>query len=158
MVCLNGSATVRIEFQNLNIYNNSIVSQRPKNVKIIPRPSQYILPEIGIGKSALKSTIAIVTDSKNPRSMIVSKAILDLQARLTKIEEQVSTKTQLEILIPLRDDFNRDAIRLLALALGSKAMGAGSLVARLQLEMILLDSIIQPPSAIESKILNAGRG
>ena len=116
-----------------------------------------MIPELGIGKTAINESVKIVTGSKHPRHQLVSRSILDLKNRLAEIEEMRSKENDLPRLIFLRDEFNRDSIRLLTLAMGADALNSNSLPAKLALETILLDSVIQAPATLELKISHTGK-
>lgn len=157
MICLNGTSTVSMTFNEKIINLSDIVSSRAKTQPALPRKSKFVIPELGIGKTAINEAVKIVTGSKHPRHQLVSRSILDLKNRLAEIEEMRSKENDLPRLIFLRDEFNRDSIRLLTLAMGADALNSNSLPAKLALETILLDSVIQAPATLELKISHTGK-
>lgn len=157
MICLNGTSTVNMTFNQKIISFSDIVSSRTKMHPPLPRKSKFVIPELGIGKAAINESVKIITGSKHPRHQLVNKSVLNLKNRLAEIEEMRSSESDLTRLVFLRDEFNRDAIRLLTLAMGAEALNRDSLPAKLSLETILLDSVVQAPATLELKISHTGK-
>lgn len=159
LACLRGTATVSIQFNQFPVLPSGIVSKREKGTPpVAVRPPRYILPELGIAKATIKEIEETVTGSPHPRHQLVVTALADLRTRLGAIEAQRTGGLALDELIPLRDELNRDVIRVLALAGGADALKVGSTVTRLQLETLLLDVVVQSPRVLERKIKSTGRG
>ena len=157
MICLNGTATVNLKFKNLLIKNSEWIQSRKKPIAPQPRKTTFLIPELGIGKTALLETKRLIKDSNHPRHILVAKNISGLEARLGSIKTLKKDGESLDALVLLRDDFNRDAIRMLAIATGASALNKNSLAARLQMETFLLDSVIHSPTALAAKISKLGQ-
>lgn len=157
MTCLNGTGTCRIRFDDFPIYHRQIVSIRKKDILPAPRKTAFIIPELGIGKEVLRQIDLLVGNSDHPRHLLVKNSLSELTSRLGLIERARERGLDLDELVPMRDEFNRDAIRLYSIALGAQALKIDSIVSRLQLEMFLFDSVIQTPSAMSRKISNIGK-
>lgn len=157
LVCINGSASVRLELKNVVIANKDIVSTRQKTSEVKMRVSRYIGYELGIGKSALEKTKIEIEKSIHPKRLTVLQTIAKLNHRLASIIElrkNTPMDPQLSVLI---SEFNRDTVLLLSLALGARALLENSPVGRWQLETILFDAVIQSPKSIELKIQQLSR-
>lgn len=153
MSCLTGSSTVRIKFDDFLVKSGEIVSQRQKNqAPPAPRPTGFVIPELGIAKACVERLTKLVAESKHPKHILIAKKLPQLQARVSRIENLRSEKAPLDVLIPLRDEINRDAVRLLSLALGANSILPESQIPRLQCELLLLDSVLHSPASLESKI------
>lgn len=158
MVCLEGTSTVQIDFKNMFVSSGALISTRIKSSPAAPpRVSRYIIPELGIGERAMEEIQNIIARSNHPKTKSLATALGNLRLRFDDITKLRKENTSTEILIPLRDDFNRDAVRIFSLAAGSAAFLSGSLVSRLYLELILLDSVLQAPKIIEEKILSTSK-
>lgn len=156
MICLNGTGTNSLKFNKMTISVNEVVSQRKKDSLPIARKTKYIIPELGIGKTALKQTRLLVSNSKHPRHILVSGVIDSLNVRLEEIET-AKRILDLDKLVSMRDEFNRDAIRLLSIAVGAAALHKNSLVSRLHLETFLFDSVVHSPESFALKISKIGK-
>lgn len=152
LVCLSGTSTVRLSFKDTFVPRRGIVSRRKKSEPVEPRVSRYILPEIGIARGVIAEIEEIVAESTSPRHRIVRDSLGGLISRLDHFVQMRNDQAPMDRLMPLRDELIRDSIRLLCLTLGSKALNAGSKAARLQLEFLLLDSVLQPMRVLENKI------
>lgn len=159
MACLNGSSTVEIRFNGYEVPPSSIVSRRAKGPNpATARPSQYVIPEIGIAKNVIQRIETLVETSAHPRHELVKRHLDKLRARVADIRLSKANKLPLEKLIVLRDELNRDAVRCLALALGARAILSESQIPRIQLELLLLDSVVQSPACFDSKLILTSRG
>lgn len=159
MSCLMGAATVKLELKNYHIPKSTLVSSRLTNSSPpIPRVTQYLIPEIGIAKSCLTRIKAIVDGSPHPKHRIISLNLNALESRITSLCKMREDGGAFDELVVLRDEINRDAVRLLALTLGGAAMAKESGIPRLQLELLLMDSVIQSPGSLELKITSVARG
>ncbi|MGE3682129.1 MAG: hypothetical protein AB7G93_10415 [Bdellovibrionales bacterium] len=159
MACLNGSGTVELTFEGLHVEDKNVICCRPKyNGEPATRPTQFIIPEIGISKSVITRVEKIIENSFHPRHQLIGSCLADLKARVKRLEELRAQSAELQQLIVLRDELNRDAIRILTLTLGAKSILSESHVPRLLTELLLFDSILQPPAAVELKIKATARG
>ncbi len=157
LICLNGASTVRIDFHKFSVPITSIVSERKKGAQVVPRSSQYVTPEIGIGKSVLRLVTTIIEQKQHPKNEYIRACLGKMRHRAESFDLSRMQEGATDKLIVDRDNFNRDAIRLLSIACGAQAMEKGSIVSRLYQEMILLDSVVQAPSTIQQKLLKIGR-
>ncbi len=157
MACLGGSGTVSIEFRNYPISIQSLVSRRSKNNAPMPRPSRFLVPEIGIAKYAVTEIERQGAVTTHPRKKMVLESLDNVKERIQALEE-LKKRGSLDELMYLRDEINRDAVRLLAINEGAHSIHPESHVPRLQLELLLLDSVAQPPSCFARKVKAAASG
>lgn len=159
MACLRGSATARIQFNKLRVANSQIVSQRLKTQQPpAPRPTAFVIPELGIAKRTLDRIAKLVDGSNHPKHRLAAKNLPVLFERLNKIEQLRSESAALDVLVPLRDELNRDSVRLLSLALGAQSILPENHIARIQSELLLLDAVIHSPASLETKIEQICKG
>lgn len=157
MICLNGTSTVKLSFNDKTVLATEIISSREKSVAPVPRKSKYVVPALGIGKSALEEIVNLVSNSKHPRHILVERVIPVLKSRLEEIENLRKNEDDPIRIGVVSDEFNRDSIRLLAIAMGAQALDWNSLPARLSLEIMLLDFVVQAPAGLELKISRIGK-
>ena len=161
MIGLNGMGTANMTFNDYFIPKSALVSSRLKDPGTVVgnRQSRYGIPAIGLGRSILKRIQEIVEGSENPKLKAISEALPLLKERLSSIVVLRSSDVSLSELVPLKEDFLRDSIYLLALATGANALLKNNVVVRLQNEVLFLGNPIQPPAAIVAKIkmICAGR-
>lgn len=152
MTALNGMGTVNLKFNNHFISKSAMVSSREKgNGTVSNRPSRYVIPEMGLGKRALSEVREIIKDSESPKHKLISEALPGLELRLKKIEDLRSMGMTADLVF-LKDEFLRDAVRLLGVAVGPKALLKDNLVAKMQNEVMFLENPVQPPAAIAARI------
>lgn len=152
LAALNGSATYQLKFSEKEIAQSAIISRRQKTgAKSMPRPSAFVIPELGMAMGAIEAIRKIAMNSDHPRQQFVKDALHALDKRLSDIRKKRNENTPPVELIPLRDELIRDANRLLVLATGAQALKAGSLASRLHLEFLLMDAVIQSPEVIARK-------
>lgn len=152
MSCLNGTATYKLTFTERVVSHSATVSRKIKTGPPIPRPSRYVIPELGIALNAMSETNKIALSSSHPKQKFVNEALTELNHRVQQLKSKRDSNEDTEVLIPLRDELIRDAVRLFVLANGATALAADSLASRLQLEVLLLDCVVQQPKVIENKI------
>lgn len=150
--CLNGSATYQLKFANQQISKSTVVNRKFKSGSPQIRPSRYVIPELGIAMGVIEEIDRISNISNHPKQVFVKESLAKLVDRLIAIRKMRKSGESLDVLIPIRDELIRDSIRLLCLATGAGALTKDSLVSRLQLELILLDSVVQMPTVISKKI------
>lgn len=114
--------------------------------------SRYIIPEIGLGKRALSEVKNIINNSDSPKHKLIAESLPSLEPRLKKIEALRSMGTVTASLIFLKDEFLRDTVRLLGIAIGAKILLKDNIVMRMQNEVMLFENLIQPHSAIADRI------
>jgi hypothetical protein len=159
MSCLTGSSTVRVKFENFLIKSSAIVSQRQKNqTPPAPRTTGYVIPELGIAKACVERLVKLVAESKHPKHTLIAQNLPQLQGRILRVESLRAENAALDVLIPLRDEINRDAVRLLSLALGASSILPESNIPRLQCELLLLDAVLHSPASLETKIASICKG
>lgn len=156
--CLEGTATYRLQFHGKFIGEDTVVHRVIPKGHAIPRPSRYVIPEIGIAKRAIEATRLMVSHSTHPKHQIAARALAVLDERLKDIEAKRNAGENLNTLTLLRDDLTRDAIRLLGIAQGARSLEKGNLVSKLQLEFLLLDAVIQAVPVLEEKMMVTARG
>lgn len=152
LVCLLGSSPVAITFKNFFVADTQIVDRGLKKRTPVPRSTEYLAPEIGVAKSSLARIEALVTGSQHPRHKFISDHLCKLRERLEEFDRRRAADLAIEALAPMRDEVNRDAVRLYAIALGANALRSDSPIARLQNELLLMDAVIQSPATFEAKI------
>lgn len=134
-----------------------MVSSRGLTPQNLPRPTQYLIPELGIGRGALALLEENLTLKTHPKSLALDQALQKLKTRLKNIERLRDENPDSPQLVVDRDNFNRDSVRLLALGLGSQSLKKSSTVLRLQSELLLLDCVVHAPEVLNLKILDVGQ-
>lgn len=152
LVCLNGTASVLMNFKETFIDEKHVISTRPKSSDIKIRASRYVGFEIGIGKRALSEIQSELQASTHPRKKIISIGTDKIKARLNILERMRAETPQDPMLSVLIFEFNQDCVRLLSLTLGARALLKTSFVSRLQQELSLFDAVVQSPKSIALKI------
>jgi len=156
LVCLNGSSSVGMRFDDYFVSDVSIISLRSKAQPVKVAPSRYIGCEKGIGKSALKLVSQTVKESKHPKNIFLKKAHASLSKEYKKISklkssELMNPESQFKI-----SEFNRHAVRLASLSLGAQSLLVEGSVGRWSLELLLFDAVIQSPLSLQMKINQIG--
>ena len=152
LACMNGTSSVRFDFKNYFLSADHIVSRRTKTVKVKNPPSRYVGTELGIGKAALETVISYTKVTTHPKNDLLLLACKKMKTKLAEINKSIDLEPTDHRLGMLIAEFNLDSVRLAGLALGAKALLAGSVVARWQQELILFDAVIQSPKTLELKI------
>lgn len=153
MIGLNGMGTIHIEFNNFIFTESSIISSR--NTGEVPpavRPSRYSIPDLGFGKKIYRDTLRILDNSLGFKETISKKYIGNLTARLKEIEDLRHENPLDTQLVFLKDNFNHDALELLSILTGPKALYQPSYIKKLQSELLFLKYPVKSQENIERQI------
>lgn len=155
LACINGSSTSKILFNNFLVKTEQFIFHLDKSGPRPHRNTRYHFPELGMAVAALNAANNILKKSTNPRHDKAKVVISDLSGRLSDFREkrEKGEVSSLELSFE-KDELIRDAVRFLLLVSGGSAISASSLPARLQLETMLLDVLIQDPNLIEKKLID----
>lgn len=146
--CLEGTATVSVRLDGWIIKESQIVNRRRVGTPPPGPASAYKFPDLGIALAALSEC-----ERLGPAS---SGSVRRLRARVAKLRASKAPAEPAAIF--KKDECIRDAVRLLALCSGGRALTRDSLAFRLQQEVLLLDAVIQPAETKKLKLEKAARG
>lgn len=152
--CLEGTATVSVRLDGWIIKESQIVNRRPIGMPPPGPASAYQFPDLGIALAALSECERL---AKNGGGQASLAPVRRLRARVAKLRA-LKTGAAQPAAIFKKDECIRDAVRLLALSSGGRALTRASLAFRLQQEVLLLDAVIQPAETKKLKLEKAARG
>ncbi|MDE2313469.1 MAG: hypothetical protein KGL04_04760 [Elusimicrobia bacterium] len=157
--CLEGTATVCIEFKNWNVLESQVISRRKGPHAPGGVASFYRYPDIGMAKAALGECERILGSGKNGLKGSREKQglVRRLRERLGHIEI-ATAKRMTDALEFAKDECIRDSVRMLSLISGGKSLFRDSLAFRLNQELLLLDAVFQPAACRRRKPEKAASG
>lgn len=154
LTVLNSTSTVSMRVKNLLITDQNIISRRSKTQLSTPLRTQYRMPDLGMAKGALGLIENHISETENPRNQIVINCLPELKKRFDALKIKI-----LDCSIEMTDelqcekaDIIRDTVRLFGLIVGGSSLKVASEVSRRNLETLLLDIVVQSPTAFEIKI------
>jgi hypothetical protein len=161
LACMNGTSTGLLQMNDFFVSHDQVIERRSPDagsaVKKSGKIPEWVIPELGIARRALREVANRVRNdfSNNPKLELVRKALPALKSRLKALDQLKKDNTVFKApdeVMFLRDELIRDSVRLLAIVSGGEALKKNSLASALQLEILLIDSIIQMPALLDRKI------
>ncbi len=152
LASVNSTSSVQISFRDFKVMGHSVVYSRPIDSESNNPLVRFVAPDLGIGKRALSEIARVLEIKDHPRNSLIKDKEISLRNELREIKVSRFDSNHLTDVLLKKDIFNRRCVNLLCIAKGATGLQRNDIAARLQLDILLTDAVIQSPDLIKKKI------